>query len=97
MLVQFSFVREEKFKSQIYFPKNGCNSDSTKDCTVHGPFYFKEIFAVKFPVFETKTNPRTGARYKDTEKSDRFLSELETLGKLPVRKENEFILLKAYV
>ena len=94
--VQFAFVREEEFKSTVHFPKDGCNQTSTKDCCAHGPFYYKEIFAIRCPVYEMKTNLKTGAKYQCTERSDRFLENLNSIGKLPTELDESFIYIKGY-
>ena len=97
MPVQFAFVREEEFSShQIKFPIGGCNETHTKDCTMHGPFSFKEIYAIKCPVVGLRANGKTGAKYKCTERSDRFLDKVKAIGIVPIEIREEFIHIKGY-
>ncbi len=94
--VQFAFVPEERFLSQTYFPKGGCQNDHTIDCTFHGPFYLKNIFAIRCPRIEIRRDPKTGRRSEDETKSKELVARLELLGKLPIEIQADYIVLTAY-
>jgi hypothetical protein len=94
--VQFSFVREEKFKSVIKFPEGGYEGDHTTDCTVHGPFLLKEIFAIRCPRLEEKRELKTGRRYMDDSRYLDLMASLRSLGQLPLTEDKEGVTINGY-
>lgn len=94
--VQFSFVREEKFKATIKFPEGGVENDHTKDCTIHGPFFLKEIYAIRFPKFEEKRNPQSGSKFKDQTRYKNLIKALSKLGQLPITECEEWVTISGY-
>lgn len=96
MLVQFSFVREEEYKSLIYFPENGVEGDHTTDCTVHGPFFLREIFEIRCPRFEEKRDSRTGRKYQDESRYNNFIAEINNLGQLPLTENDYGVIISGY-
>ncbi len=96
MPVQFAFVGEEKFMNTCFFPEDGCTKVATKDCCLHGPFYLREIYAIRCPINEIKQDSETGSKYKGQRRSQCFLSELKKIGQLPLEKNDEYIIIRGY-
>lgn len=96
MPVQFSFVRDEQFKSLTRFPEGGTEGDHTKDCTVHGPFFLREIYAIRCPRYEEKRDPESGRKYNDQNRYIEFVESLQGLGQLPISEEKTGIVIYGY-
>ncbi len=95
--VHFAFVREESYLEKTRFPKNAYDENHVKDCLPgYGPFYYKEIYAIKCPIYESKVNTKTGAKYECKQRSEQFLEQLNSIGKLPIKLDEQFIYLKGY-
>ena len=96
MPVQFSFVREEQFKSTVRFPEGGAVGDHTTDCTVHGPFSLKGIYAIRCPRFEKMRDPQTGRKYNDDTRYTNFMESLRGLGQLPLTDDESGVTISGY-
>ena len=94
--IKFSFIGNEEFLSNVFFPEDGVQGDHTKDCCVHGPFYLKEIFAIKCAKYETKRNPISGAKYLDDTTYQAFLLDINRLGKLPLTVQDDHLIIYGY-
>ena len=94
--IKFSFIGNEEFLSDVFFPEGGVQGDHTKDCCVHGPFYLKEIFAIKCAKYETKRNPDSGAKYLDDTTYQAFFSDISALGKLPLTEIDDHLIIHGY-
>lgn len=84
MPVQFSFVREEGYGIDVVFPEGGCVGDHTLDCCVHGPFYLRDIYAIKCPKYQRKLDSKTGVKYHCEKRFNTVLNKLDGLGELPI-------------
>lgn len=96
--VQFSFVREDDhFKSKVKFPVGGCAENHTLDCTAHGPFYFKEIFAMRCERYnEVTIDLKTGKRSQNDDVYQRVIQDLMKLGQLPIEYHDDSFTIYGY-
>ena len=96
MPVQFAFVRDEEFMTQTIFPEEGCDGDHTVDCTAHGPFYLKEIYAIKCPKYQDKMDSKTGVKYQCEKRFETVLEGIKSLGKIPVELNDDNFVIYGY-
>ncbi|MCW8879959.1 MAG: hypothetical protein OQK04_18125 [Kangiellaceae bacterium] len=94
--IQFAFVREEKFMSENVFPVGGYVEDRTTDCTNHGPIKFREIYAIRFPRYQNLMKTKTGEKYRDESRFNRFLEKLNSIGNFELSIGEDFGVLYAY-
>ena len=94
--VQFAFVRDETFLSLTAFPEGGTKGDCSTDCTAHGPFFLREIYALHCPLPDEKKDPKTGRKYRDETDYRRFIAALKALGQLPLAEDETGVTLYAY-
>lgn len=94
--VQFAFVFDERFRPQTLFPVDGYEKDYTKDCTFHGPFNFREIYAIKCPRYEMQIDSKTGAKHQDETRFNLFIEKLTSTGKFDLEYCDEGVILYAY-
>lgn len=93
MPIQFAFVRDENFMIQTIFPEGGCDDDHTLDCTTHGPFNLKEIYAIKCPKYQDKMNPQTGVKYRCEKRFKTVVEGIRSLGEIPIElNDNNFVI-----
>ena len=89
MPIHFAFVGDEKFGMAVQFPKGGCKGNHTLDCCAHGPFYLREIYAIKCPKFQNKMRPESGEKYRCEVRFRTVIERLINLGKLPITVSEE--------
>ena len=65
-------------------------------CIIGGPLFYKEIRELRVSRFEKLRDPNTGEFLKDDSKSEILIHSLEKLGRLPISKDNDEIILVAY-
>lgn len=82
--IQFAFVRDERFLSLTRFPENGVEGNHTLDCTFHGPFMLREIFAIKCP------------KYVNGRKYQGFVDSIKDLGQLSLSEDNDGLIINGY-
>lgn len=95
--VQFAFVREEKFMMEQVFPEGGAEIDHVVDCLVYGPFFYKEIFAIRCPKYEEKRNPTNGTKHQSEDRFNTTNHELSKLGNLPLEVDETGLVISGYI
>ena len=96
MQVQFAFVRDEVFLTPVSFAEGGIKLDYVSDCTIHGPFYFKDIFAIKCQKYEQKRNSATGRVINDDTKFIQLQNAFKSLGELPIKVTEDGLTIHGY-
>jgi len=92
--VSFAFIDTEKF-SDLEHHDLSFVDDYITDCTAHGSFSFKEIYAVRLRENEV-LRKISGERYIDNTKSRLLLEKLNKMGKFPIKTEGDFVYITAY-
>lgn len=94
MPIMFAFIDTETF-SGLEHSIFSFKDDYMTDCTAHGSFYFKAIFAIRFPRYEIKRKSN-GERYKDDSNYLKMMEKLNKIGCFDVESDASFGYIKAY-
>ncbi|QTR52211.1 hypothetical protein [Thiothrix unzii] len=61
-----------------------------------GPAEYKDIYAVRFPIFHNIRNPITGVTTKNKSIYEEFILALKSLGSIPITEIDEYIYIFGY-